>query len=649
MHHVLVVEDERIVAKDLERTLLKMGYGVPGLAYSSDQAIALATERRPDLVLMDLRIEGPRDGIATAAIMRERFGVPVVFLTAFADPDTLQRASEAAPYGYLVKPFSDSQLRSTIEIALYKHQMESRLKDRERQFVALLEAAPDAMVIVEESGAIANLNVQAATLFGYTRDELLRQSIEVLVPERSRADHAGHRAGYSRAAQVRMTGGGRDIVGRHKEGWEFPVEVTLSPLKEDGSLVIAAIRDVTIQRASERAAWNENRIKDEFMATLSHELRTPLSAILGWSGMLAAGTLDAEAAPRAVQSIARNARQLTQLVDDVLDVSRIVNGGLRLDLQSVAMATVIEAALDTVRPLAADKGIEIDVAPDREGLLVTGDPVRLRQIMLNLLINAVKFTPKGGRVQITLEHVNADARVTVADTGRGILPEFLPSVFDRFRQAEGGTTRRTGGLGLGLAIVRHLVELHGGSVKAESEGENRGSVFTVTLPLQAEQPDRRLRMASPRATTFHPEVLASSGPDLRGVTVLIVDDDAETRELLETIVRQANADAISAATAAEALDVLDRCRPDLMICDIGMPVEDGYSLIRKVRTRSVDDGGGIPAVALTAYARSEDRGRCLLAGFHSHMAKPAEPAELLALIAALVGRARAGSESQGLL
>jgi PAS domain S-box-containing protein len=645
MRQVLVVEDERIVARELERTLLKMGYGVPGVASSSDQAIALATERRPDLVLMDLRIEGPRDGIATAAILRERFGVPVVFLTAFADPDTVQRASETAPYGYLVKPFSDNQLRSTIAIALYKHQMELRQKDHDRRFNALLEAAPDAMVIVEESGAIANLNVQTAKLFGYTRDELLGQPIEVLVPARFRADHAGHRGGYFRAAHARTMGAGREINGLHKGGWEFPVEITLSPLTEEGSLVIAAIRDVTLHRVSEKTAQEANRTKDEFLATLSHELRTPLSAILGWSAMLAGGILDAAAAPRAIQSIARSARQLAQLVDDVLDVSRIVTGSLRLDVQSVAMASVIEAAVDTVRPSAAAKGVELDVALDREGLLVAGDPARLQQIVWNVLTNAVKFTPKGGRVQITLERVNADAQITVSDTGRGITREFLPSVFDRFRQAEGGSSRTSGGLGLGLAIVRHLVELHRGHVRAESPGENLGAVFTLTLPLQAAQPDRRHRVAALRATMSPDEILPVSSLDLRGVTILIVDDDAETRELLETMVNQAHADALTAGTAAEALEILDRSRPDLMICDIGMPGEDGYSLIRKIRSRSVTEGGRIPAVAFTAYARSEDRRRCLLAGFQSHMAKPAEPAEMLALIAALVGRAGVASDS----
>jgi PAS domain S-box-containing protein len=509
----------------------------------------------------------------------------------------------------------------------------------DEKFHTLLEAAPDAIVIADQAGGIVLVNAQAEKMFGYSRDELLGESIELLMPERFRTRHRLDRESYFRCAHARPMGANLELQALHKDGREFPVEISLSPFHtDDGTLVISAIRDVTVYRAAVREAKSANRIKDEFLATLSHELRTPLTAILGWSSMLAAGSLDASGSPRAVQSIARSARQLAQLVDDVLDVSRIVSGSLHMDIQSVALSPVIEAAVDTIRPSADAKSIGLHVFLDSATVMVAGDSARLQQIVWNLLSNAVKNTPDGGHVHVTLRRARSRVEIVVSDTGRGISPEFLPFVFDRFRQENSGSTRTTGGLGLGLAIVRQLVDLHGGSVRAESGGDNLGATFTVTLPIQAVHADGLQPVPGSKSVPLVDARAAAEIPDLQGATVLIVDDEQETRELLEIIVGQAGAETMTAPSAAGALEILERRRPDLILCDIGMPHEDGYSLIRKLRSRSAAEGGRIPAVALTAYARAEDRKRSLLAGFQSHMAKPAEPAELLALIGSLVGR-----------
>jgi PAS domain S-box-containing protein len=523
---------------------------------------------------------------------------------------------------------------------------------------SVLNAAPDAMVIVDGKGTVVLANPQTEKLFACDREELIGRLVETLIPGFRHA-HFVHRANNFQAADAHPLGSDVPLKALRKDGREVPVEISLSPLETDqGTLVIVAVRDVTGRRAAQttaeddqttaqdaqktavdaqRTAEEANRIKDEFLATLSHELRTPLNAILGWSTILASGHLNIEASSRAVQSVIRSARQQTRLVDDLLDVSRIVSGSLRLTVESVALAPVIEAAIDTIRLAAEAKFIQLQVVLDSSEVVVSGDHARLQQIVWNLLSNAVKYTPKDGRILVTLEYTNSVAQITVKDSGRGIEPDFLPFVFDRFRQADSSSTRAIGGLGLGLAIVRHLVELHGGTADAHSEGANLGATFTVRLPIRAVQTDRRHGTPTPERSVPG-DVLAEDPPDLHGVTVLVVEDDDETRDLLKTLMTLAGAQTITAVSAVEALAVLIKNRPDILICDIGLPVEDGYSLIRKIRSRSAAEGGRIPAVALTAFARTEDRTRALRAGFQSHLAKPAEPSELLAVVAALVGQ-----------
>ncbi len=389
-------------------------------------------------------------------------------------------------------------------------------------------------------------------------------------------------------------------------------------------------RLLVLEQEARHQAEEANRLKDEFLATLSHELRTPLNAILGWSQVLRSGKLDAATAERALETIERNARSQAQLIADLLDISRIITGKLRLDFKPVELPRVIEAALDSARPAAGAKGIHLDVSLDPLMSPMLGDADRLQQIVWNLLSNAIKFTPQGGRVGVRLTEAGSNAVIQVADTGVGIRADFLPHVFDRFRQAEGSHTRSHGGLGLGLSIVRHLTELHGGTVEVESDGEGKGAAFTVKLPLAVELSGEvpiELRPAVPGVW---------SAPDLlKDLRILVVEDEKDTRDLLVMTLEGCGAEVTSTVSVPEALAAFDRRTPDVIVSDIGLPGEDGYSLIRKVRARN---GGRVPAAAVTAYAGAEDRRRALESGFQTHLAKPVDPSELVATVARLAGR-----------
>ncbi|HEX8137197.1 MAG TPA: PAS domain S-box protein [Pyrinomonadaceae bacterium] len=393
------------------------------------------------------------------------------------------------------------------------------------------------------------------------------------------------------------------------------------------------------ERQARMEAEQANRAKDEFLAVLSHELRTPLTSILGWSRLLLGDQLKETDRERALNTIQRNAHLQSQLIDDILDVSRIITGKLRLEVRPVELSFVIEAAIESVLPAADAKQIRLQRVLDSGTSFVSGDPNRLQQVVWNLLTNAIKFTPRHGRVQVRLERVDSHVEIIVTDTGPGIKPEALPFIFDRFRQADSTTTRRHGGLGLGLAIVRHLVEMHGGTVEVESNGNGTGATFTVKLPLIATR--SASVMTEQRRESAHPT--ASSGvsfdcpPALEGLHVLVVDDEEDTRFLVSSILEQCAARVSTASSAEEGLEMLKRLRPDVVLSDLGMPVEDGYSLITKVRALPPEEGGRTPAAALTAYARVEDRMKVLRAGFQIHLPKPVEPAELVTVVASLAG------------
>ncbi len=405
-------------------------------------------------------------------------------------------------------------------------------------------------------------------------------------------------------------------------------------------------RDELLEReqAARAEAEEANRAKDEFLATVSHELRTPLNAILGWAHMLRNKKFDEATSARALETIERNAKSQAQLIEDILDVSRIITGKLRLDVQPIELAPIIEAAIDAVRPAADAKGIRLQVILDPRASPVSGDPNRLQQIVWNLASNAVKFTPKGGRVQVRLERVNSHVEIIVSDTGQGISEDFLPHVFDRFRQADASSTRHHGGLGLGLAIVRHLVEMHGGTVQAESEGEGKGATFIVKLPLIVAFSDK---LTAERAhPTTSGVTLLDDVPRIDGIRVLVVDDERDTRDLLRVMIEQLGGEVKTCASSGEALSLLRGWKPDVIVSDIEMPGEDGYEFIRKVRNSEVERERLTPAAALTAYARTEDRLRALSAGYQMHVAKPVEPAELAVVISSLVRRGDRESKRQ---
>lgn len=450
------------------------------------------------------------------------------------------------------------------------------------------------------------------------------------------------------------------VSGEHGHS-QMQQAVRISPLTHGGRVIgtLTIIEDVTERVAreaelqaqiedrsrllsSEKLARNEaeraNRLKDEFLATISHELRNPLNAILGWAHMMRLGKLTPANVERAVETIYRNAKSQAQLVADLLDVSRIISGKLRLDVRTVDLLNIVNAAIDSIRPAIDAKGIRLQTILDPGAGPISGDADRLQQIVWNLLTNAVKFTPKGGRIQVRVQRVDSHVEIVVSDSGVGISKDFLPYVFDRFRQADASTTRIHGGLGLGLSIVHQLVDLHGGSVSVQSEGEGKGATFTISLPFVG------VINSSQEAESEHPtqsdDVISLDGlPSLQGLKVLVVDDEVDTCELIGEVLRECGSEVITSRSAAEALEALQQHKPDILISDLGMPDEDGYSLISKIRALPSERGGQIPAAALTAYARAEDRMRVLRSGFQFHLPKPVDSAELVTVVASLAGRA----------
>lgn len=401
------------------------------------------------------------------------------------------------------------------------------------------------------------------------------------------------------------------------------------------NLTAVAIENVRLlerESGARAAAEESNRLKDEFLATVSHELRTPLTAILGWSRMLEGGSLDDSLASRAIETIRRNAKSQAQIIDDILDVSRIITGKLYLELNPMELAPVIEAAVNVVRPTAEARGIQIELKLESQPAVINGDANRLQQVLWNLVSNAIKFTPGGGRVCISIDEIGYEVEVKVSDDGQGISPGFLPFVFDRFRQADSTSTRQHGGLGLGLAIARHLIEIHGGTIKAESDGQGKGSTFSFRLPLigsisAAGEPEKTERYAESRPPQTQ----------LNGIHVLLVDDDEDTLELLTQALTQREVRVTAVTSASEALEAIKSFKPDVVVSDIAMPGEDGYQLIRKIRAMDFDHGNPLPAVAITAYAKDEDRQRALSSGFQGFLAKPVELSEFITAVADALG------------
>ena len=519
-----------------------------------------------------------------------------------------------------------------------------------RRFGAAIESSDDAIITKNLQSVITSWNPAAEKMFGYTEQEAIGQSIRMLIPD----DLQGEEDVVLEKIQAGEKVDHYETVRLRKDGSTVNVSLTVSPIRDASGTIVGAskiARDVTervrMQTVAESIsadnarlaaeAQNANRVKDEFLAVLSHELRTPLNAILGYARMLRGKMLPEDQIDRGLETIERNSRWLTQIVDDVLDVSRIVSGKIRLDVQAIELPAIVDNAVATVQPAADAKQVRIQTLLDPRVGPISGDPDRLQQVVWNLMSNAVKFTPKGGRVQVRLERVNSHVELIVSDTGIGIHTDFLPLVFERFRQADSGATRASGGLGLGLAIVRHLVEMHGGTVHAASEGAGKGATFTLRLPLMIVKPATAEKRTHPLTERQNP--LQALG-DLRGVRVLAVDDEPDALRLLKDVLEAAGANVTTASSAHAALDAAAAAKPEVMIADIGMPEVDGYDLIRAIRSSPDPALRDLPAAALTAFARSEDRTKALQSGFEMHLAKPVDPGELVASVATLVRRYR---------
>jgi PAS domain S-box-containing protein len=529
-----------------------------------------------------------------------------------------------------------------------------RRRDTAAHMRAVLDGALEAVIGMDATGRVTFWNPTATQMFGWTRDEALGQVLaKLIIPEPLREAHQRGLERFVRTGEASLLNRRLEVTGLRKDRSEFPVELAVTPLREGEFITFHAfIRDITEQKRAEadregllaeteRArdqAEAASRAKDQFLATLSHELRTPLTSIVGWVYLLRSGQLDPGTIARGLETIERNAMLQAQLVSDILDLSRIMAARFRLIVRPVALAPLIAAALDSLMPAARAKGLHLQPVLDPSAGPVLGDRDRLQQVFWNLLSNAIKFTGEGGRVQVSLAQSGGNAEVTVQDDGVGIPADFVPHVFEMFRQRDSSNTRVHGGLGLGLSVVRHLVELHGGTVRAESAGEGRGATFTVRLPLfkAGDQPLSR-PVAELAAEGASPGV---DPPSLEGVSVLVVDSGADVREVIAQVLKQSGARVQAAGSAQAALDTLLRERPDLLLTEIDLPDETGYALLRKVRSLPEDGGGRTPAAVLTTRSRLEDRVESLLAGFQMHLDKPVQPSELVAVVASLTGRVR---------
>ena len=654
---ILMVDDHAPNLVALEGILAPLGQELVR-ATSGEDALRHLLAGDFAVILMDVQMPG-MDGIETAGVIKQRARnqhTPIIFLTAtYKDPSHIFRGYSKGAVDYLLKPFDSEILRAKVlvfvdlwrkgeqikrQAALLRARELGELEQRhDRRYRQLTDSMPTCVWAAWRNGEIYYAN-RVWTDYVGPASEI---SFFDAVPE---DELDAVREAWLETVQKGVPLEREQLLRRHDGVYRWHLCRVVPEHDERGALVgfIASATDIERQKRAEEnnallleremaaraQAEVANRTKDEFLATVSHELRTPLNAILGWTRMLRTGAVAPAALGRALETIERNARVQTQLVEDILDVSRIIAGKLRVEVKHLDLHSVVRAAMDAVRPAAQNKGVELsgDFAPGSADFY--GDPNRLQQVTWNLLVNAIKFTPEGGRVEVKIARRDSHVELSVADTGSGISPDFLPHVFDRFRQADNSITRAQGGLGLGLAIVRHLVEVHGGTVRVESEGvPGKGSRFIVRMPVRAVG----------LTDTAPAEEAALEVPlTLTGLEVLVVDDEADARELITAVLVSYGAKVRSAASADEAVRALHERLSDVLISDIGMPTEDGYALIRRLRALPAERGGKIPAGALTAYASAEDHRRALEAGFQAHLTKPVEPAHLAMLVATLAGR-----------
>jgi PAS domain S-box-containing protein len=517
----------------------------------------------------------------------------------------------------------------------------------------IVASSDDAIVAKDLNGIITDWNRGAERLFGYTREEAIGRSILMIIPQERREEETLVLSTIRSGKRVDHF----ETVRRRKDGVLVDISLTVSPIRNRHGEIIGAskiARDITERKRAEAQvqrhlmneqslrmeAENANRAKDLFLATLSHELRTPLNAIVGWVGILRAPAVKAEELREGLEVIERNTRAQVRLIEDVLDISRIVSGKLKLNVKTCDLANVIDAAIDSIRPAADAREIAIEKHIDLTARSAHCDAGRMQQVVWNLLSNAIKFTPRRGTVAVTLDRARSRTRLTVSDTGQGISAEFLPYVFDRFRQEDASTRRKLGGLGLGLSIVKQLVELHGGTVHAQSGGEGQGATFVVELPVSAVAAPAE--QAEPESGVMPLTQGASASVRLDGLRIVVVDDEPDARRLLSKVLSESGAAVTAAGSVPDALHAIDATNPQVLVSDIAMPEEDGYDLIRQLREKGVD-ARTLPAVALTAFAHKGYARSALLAGFQVHVAKPVDPRDLLAVVASLTGRTGPGA------
>lgn len=640
---ILVADDSPATRYSTVRVLKNAGFKVIE-ASTGGEALQLA-QKGCDLVVLDVNLPDMNGHDVCRKIRQEpaTSRVPVIHLSAsFISDDSKIRGLESGADGYLTHPVDPLVLVATIRAFLRTRQIENALLRSEAKFRAIFDRAMTGICLLSQDLIFLDVNP--------TMCRLLRISPEQIVGKHGSAfvdsTHEAKIVEISRELeQVGTWSGSLPLL--RSDGQPVHLDWHVS-LHSEPSIRLAIVSDVTerqqldaerehfltSERAARVAAEKANRLKDEFLATLSHELRTPLNAIIGWTQVLQFRPPSATDLAEGLAIIERNAKIQAELINDLLDVSRIMSGKLRLNIQPIDPAVMVRDAMASVMPAAQAKGVKIDLSLDSAGGSILGDAARLQQVIWNVVNNAVKFTPRDGSVHVAMQRRKDDLDIRISDTGQGIKPEFLPHLFEQFRQEDAGTTRTHGGLGLGLAIVKHLVELHGGTVSAFSEGEGRGTQVLIRLPVfQQEQPESAI--PADEAVSEQPSPVAEpAAASLKDVRVLLVEDDRDTRKVAARVLREYDAEVMETESVEQALEVLEHFGPHVLVSDIGMPVHDGYDLIRAIRGRGFD-AKRLPAIALTAFARSEDRFKVIAEGYQKHLSKPVTPGELVSAIAAL--------------